>query len=98
MGGQSVTWLEWAGAGGASVPVLLLLFYALRRAKGIVEMYLKAHLEARAERERRATMVAMAASLPEGGAAARFEAGQPAWLFCKHAEPGHQVIVSREAA
>ncbi|MEU7154590.1 hypothetical protein AB0B15_42275 [Streptomyces sp. NPDC045456] len=93
-----MTWLDWAGAGGASVPVLLLLFYALRRTKGIVEMYLRARLEAHAEREQRATMIAMAASLPEGGAAARFEDGQPAWLFHKHTEPEQRVIVTREAA
>lgn len=33
-----------------------------------------------------------------GAAAARFEEGQPVWLFCKHSEPGHWVIASREAA
>ncbi|MFF7656687.1 hypothetical protein ACFZCY_43950 [Streptomyces sp. NPDC007983] len=93
-----MTWLDWVGAGGASVPVLFLLLYALRRAKSIAEMYLKAHLEARAEREQRATMVAMAASLPEGGAAACFEEGQPSWLFYKHAEMGQRAVASREAA
>ncbi|MFC8918307.1 hypothetical protein ACFT5C_21295 [Streptomyces sp. NPDC057116] len=81
-----------------SVPVLLLLLYVARRSKGIIEMYLKAHVQARTEREQRATMVAMAAALPDGGAAARFEEGQPAWLFYKHAEQGRMVIASREAA
>ena len=98
MGGRSVTWLGWMGAGGISVPVLLLMYYTLRRAKSVVEMCLKTFLQARTEREQRATMVAMAAALPQGGAAARFEEGQPAWLFYKHAEPGHRVIVTREAA
>ena len=94
-----MTWSYWLGAGGVSLPVFLLLFYAMRRARGIVEMCLKAHLEARAEREQRATMVAMAQSLPDGGAAARFDQGQPAWLFRKDvAGPGHPAITAREAA
>lgn len=94
-----MAWSYWAGVYGASLPVLFLLFYAMRRAKGMVEMWLKAHLEARAEREQRATMVAMAQSLPDGGAAARFEHGQPSWLFRKDAaDPGRQAIASREAA
>ncbi|WP_262706097.1 MULTISPECIES: hypothetical protein [Streptomyces] len=37
--------------------LLFVLFYAMRRARGIVEMCLKAHIEARAESEQRATMV-----------------------------------------
>lgn len=75
-----MTWLEWAGAGGISIPLLLLAYYALRRTKNAVEMCLEAFLQARTEREQRATMVAMASALPEGGAAARFEEGRPAWL------------------
>ncbi|MFF4355018.1 hypothetical protein [Streptomyces sp. NPDC001530] len=95
-----MTWSNWVGAGGASLPVLFLLYYAMRRARGIVEMLLTAHLAARAEREHRATMVAMAQSLPDGGAAARFEEGQPAWLFRKDAaDPAtHRAIATREAA
>ncbi|MGW5450248.1 hypothetical protein [Streptomyces asiaticus] len=93
-----MTWWYWAGAGG--VPLLLLLFFAMRRAKGVVEMLVKAHIETRAEREQRATMVAMAQSLPDGGAAARFEEGRPAWLFRKDAaDPaGPRAIATREAA
>ncbi|TXJ83358.1 hypothetical protein E2C11_07815 [Streptomyces lavendulae] len=93
-----MTWLEWIGVGGISFPVPFLAYYTRRRTKSSVEMCLKALLQARTEREQRATMVAMAAALPQGGAAARFEEGQPAWLFYKHAEPGHRVIVTREAA
>ncbi|MCP9994443.1 hypothetical protein LUX09_34570 [Streptomyces albogriseolus] len=62
---------------------------------------LKAHIATRAEREQRATMVAMAQSLPDGGAAARFEQGQSAWLFRKNAaDPAdrHRAITTREAA
>lgn len=93
-----MTWSYWAGAGG--VLLLLLLFFAMRRAKGIVEMLVKAYIETRTEREQRATMVAMAQSLPDGGAAARFEEGRPAWLFRKDAaDPaGHRAIATREAA
>ncbi|GHB92450.1 hypothetical protein AB0H69_47350 [Streptomyces phaeochromogenes] len=93
-----MTWSYWAGAGG--IPLLVLLYYAMRRARGIVEMWLEAHLATRAEREQRATMVAMAQSLPDGGAAARFEQGRPAWLFRKDAAgpPGQRAIASREAA
>jgi hypothetical protein len=93
-----MTWSYWAGAGG--VPLLLLLFFAMRRAKGIVEMLVKAYIETRTEREQRATMVAMAQSLPDGGAAARFEEGRSAWLFRKDAaDPaGHRAIATREAA
>ncbi len=61
-------------------------------------MCLKEYLQARTEREQRATMIAMAAALPEGGAAARFEEGQPAWLFYKHSEQGRPAIATREAA
>ncbi|MEU0650397.1 hypothetical protein [Streptomyces umbrinus] len=95
-----MTWSYWVGAGGASLPVLFLLFYAMRRVRGLVEMLLKAHLVTRVEREQRATMVAMAQSLPEGGAAARFEQGQPAWLFRKDtaAPAGDRVAITREAA
>ncbi|MFB6680187.1 hypothetical protein ACFCWG_48965 [Streptomyces sp. NPDC056390] len=95
-----MTWSYWVGAGGASLPVLFLLFYAMRRARGLAEMFLRAHLVTRMEREQRATMVAMAQSLPDGGAAARFEQGQPAWLFRKDtADPaGHRAIATREAA
>ncbi|HEY8983292.1 MAG TPA: hypothetical protein VIU15_27400 [Streptomyces sp.] len=94
-----MTWTYWLGAGGVSLPVLLLLFYAMRRARGIVEMCLRAHHETRAEREQRATMVAMAQSLPEGGAVARFEQGRPAWIFRKEAAGvGQSAITSREAA
>ncbi|MFD4051738.1 hypothetical protein ACFWSF_40925 [Streptomyces sp. NPDC058611] len=95
-----MTWSYWVGAGGLSLPVLFLLFYAMRRARSIVEMLLQAHLATRVEREQRATMVAMAQSLPDGGAAARFEQGQPAWLFRKDtADPaGHRAITTREAA
>lgn len=95
----SMTWSYWVGAGG-SLPVMFLLYYAMRRTRGVVEMFLKAHLEARAEREQRATMVAMAQSLPDGGAAARFEQGRPAWLFRKDAAapPDHPAITTREAA
>ncbi|WP_345045247.1 hypothetical protein [Streptomyces sannanensis] len=83
-----------------SIPVLVLLFFAMRRVKGIVELLVKAHIETRAEREQRATMVAMAQSLPDGGAAARFEQGQPAWLFRKDTaeSAGHRAIATREAA
>lgn len=70
-----VTWSYWAGAGG--VPLLVLLFYGMRRARGIVEMWLAAHLAAQAEREQCATMVAMAQSLPDGGAAARPRTPRP---------------------
>ncbi|WP_326589275.1 hypothetical protein [Streptomyces brevispora] len=93
-----MTWSYWAGAGG--VPLLLLLIFAMRRAKGVVEMLVKAYIETRTEREQRATMVAMAQSLPDGGAAARFEEGRPAWLFRKDAaDPaGHRAIATREAA
>ncbi|MFI9248175.1 hypothetical protein ACIGXF_37730 [Streptomyces sp. NPDC053086] len=93
-----MTWLEWMGAGGISVPLMFLAYYALRRTKSVVEMCLRAYLRARTEREQRATMIAMAAALPEGGAAARFEEGQPAWLFYKHSEQGQVAIVTREAA
>ncbi|MEU1577422.1 hypothetical protein ABZ519_41025 [Streptomyces collinus] len=93
-----MTWLEWMGAGGISVPLMFLAYYALRRTKSAVEMCLKAYLQARTEREQRAMMIAMAAALPEGGAAARFEEGQPAWLFYKHSEQGRPAIVTREAA
>lgn len=95
-----MTWSYWAGAGGVSLPLLVLLFCAMRRARSIVEMLLKAHLVTRVEREQRATMIAMAQSLPDGGAAARFEQGQPAWLFRKDvADPaGHRAITTREAA
>ncbi|MEU6926966.1 hypothetical protein [Streptomyces sp. NPDC046631] len=94
-----MTWSYWAGAGGA-LPVLFLLYYAMRRARGIVEMLVKAHVATRAEREQRATMVAMAQSLPDGGAAARFEQGQPAWLFRKDTvtPASHRAIATREAA
>ncbi|WNI34488.1 hypothetical protein [Streptomyces sp. ITFR-6] len=81
-----MTWLEWTGAGGISIPLVCLAYYALRRTKSGMQMCLKAYLQARAEREQRATMIAMATALPDGGAAARFEEGQPAWLFCKHAD------------
>lgn len=93
-----MTWSYWAGAGG--VPLLLLLFFATRRSKGVVEMLVSAYIGIRAEREQRATMVAMAQSLPDGGAAARFEQGRPAWLFRKDAaDPaGHRAIAAREAA
>lgn len=95
-----MTWSYWAGAGGVSLPVLVLLFFTMRRAKGVVEMLVKALIETRAEREQRATMVAMAQALPDGGAAARFEQGQPAWLFRKDmADPaGPRAIATREAA
>jgi len=94
-----MAWAEMLGVGGASVPVLLLLWYALRRVNAVVEMFLRAHLETHTEREERATMVAVAAALPDGGAAARFQAGQPAWVFYKH--PGqaeHLVLDAGEAA
>lgn len=95
-----MTWSYWVGAGGVSLPVLVLLFFAMRGARGIVEMLVKAHLETRTEREQRATMVAMAQSLPDGGAAARFEQGQPAWLFRKDtSDPAdRRAIATREAA
>ncbi|THA29431.1 hypothetical protein E6W17_39420 [Streptomyces sp. A1547] len=92
-----MTWLEWLGAGGVSVPLMLLLLYAARRTKGVLEVYLKVFLEVRSEREQRATMVAMAQALPEGGSVARFEEGQPAWLFHEHAEPGKRALAAREA-
>ncbi len=75
-----MTWSYWVGAGGLSLPVLVLLVFAMRRAKGVVEMLVKAYIETRTEREQRATMVAMAQSLPNGGAAARFEEGR--WRGC----------------
>ncbi|MEU5137916.1 hypothetical protein [Streptomyces californicus] len=93
-----MTWLEWMGAGGISVPLMFLAYYALRRTKSAVEMCLRAFLQTRTEREQRATMIAVATALPEGGAAARFEEGQPAWLFYKHAEQGPPAIITREAA
>lgn len=94
-----MTWTHWLEVSGVSLPVLLLLFYAMRHARSIVEMCLRAHHETRAEREQRATMVAMAQSLPEGGAVARFEQGRPAWIFRKEAGGSEQsAIASREAA
>ncbi|WP_097984169.1 hypothetical protein [Streptomyces sp. f150] len=93
-----MTWLEWMGAGGISIPVLLLAYFALRRTKSALEMCLQVFLHTRTEREHRATMIAMAAALPQGGAAARFEEGQPTWLFYKYSEPGPRAIASREAA
>ncbi|MFF3359239.1 hypothetical protein ACFYWN_43195 [Streptomyces sp. NPDC002917] len=94
-----MTWSHWVGAGGA-LPVMLLLYYAMRRVRGVVEMLVKAYIETRMEREHRATMVAMAHSLPDGGAMARFEQGQPAWLFRKDTadRAGHRAIATREAA
>ncbi|MDW4910697.1 hypothetical protein RB628_36590 [Streptomyces sp. ADMS] len=93
-----MTWSYWVGAGG--VPLLVLLVFAMRRVKGVVEMLVKAYIETLTEREQRATMVAMAQSLPDGGAAARFEEGRPTWLFRKDAaDPaGHRAIATREAA
>ncbi|MGW5063010.1 hypothetical protein ACWEQ2_37900 [Streptomyces sp. NPDC004096] len=94
-----MTWSYWVGAGGASLRALILLYYAMRRTRGIVEILVKAHTVTRVEREQRATMVAIAQSLPDGGAAARFEQGQPAWLFRKDTAPAnHQAIATREAA
>ncbi|WP_259454421.1 hypothetical protein [Streptomyces ginkgonis] len=93
-----MTWLGWAGAGGITIPVLFLAFYAVRRTKSVIELYLNARLRASVEREQRATMVAMAAALPEGGVAARFEEGQSAWLFYKCPDSGQRVLTSREAA
>lgn len=93
-----MTWLDWTGVGGVSIPVLLLAYYALRRTKSALEMCLKVFLQTRTEREQRATMIAMAAAMPQGGAAARFEEGRPAWLFYKASEPDYRVIASREAA
>nr|WSW64609.1 hypothetical protein OG513_39430 [Streptomyces sp. NBC_00998] len=77
---------------------MLLLLYAARRTKGMLEVYLKAFLEVRSEREQRTTMVAMAQALPEGGSVARFEEGQPAWLFHTRAEPGKRALAARETA
>ncbi|MGW6752204.1 hypothetical protein [Streptomyces sp. NPDC055006] len=45
----------------------------MRRLRGLAEMFLRAHLVTRMEGEQRATMVAMARSLPDCVAAARFE-------------------------
>jgi hypothetical protein len=64
-GGRSVTWLEWTGAGGISIPLLFLAYYALRRTRSAMEMCLTAYLQTRAEPEQRATMIAMAAALPD---------------------------------
>ncbi|WP_431985240.1 hypothetical protein [Streptomyces qinglanensis] len=82
------------------LPALLLLYYAMRRLRGIVEMLVETHIADRAEREQRATMVATAQSLPEGGAAARFDRGRPSWLFRKDpAEAaGPRAVATREAA
>ncbi|PSK68029.1 hypothetical protein C6W96_34675 [Streptomyces sp. CS149] len=93
-----MTWSYWVGAGG--IPLLFLLVSVMRRTRGITEMLVKAHVETRVEREQRATMVAMAQALPDGGAAACFEEGRPAWLFRKEAaDPaGHRAITTREAA
>ncbi|MBH5338810.1 hypothetical protein IHE55_30175 [Streptomyces pactum] len=93
-----MTWSYWVGAGG--VPLLFLLVFVMRRTRGITELLVKAHIETRVEREQRATMVAMAQALPDGGSAVRFEEGRPAWLFRKDtADPaGHRAITSREAA
>ncbi|GAA2267175.1 hypothetical protein GCM10010145_47040 [Streptomyces ruber] len=53
-----MTWSYWLAAGGVSLPALLLLFYAVRHARSIVETCLRAYLESRVAREQRATMVA----------------------------------------
>ncbi|OKH92342.1 hypothetical protein AB852_25890 [Streptomyces uncialis] len=52
-------------AGGMSVPVLLLVYYVLCCTRSAAGMCLKAFLVARAEREQRATVIAMAAALPQ---------------------------------
>lgn len=93
-----MTWSYWVGAGGA--PLLVLLVFVMRRTRGITEMLVKAYVETRLEREQRATMIAMAQALPDGGAAACFEEGRPAWLFRKEtADPAdHRAITTREAA
>ncbi|MGP4004622.1 hypothetical protein [Streptomyces sp. 8N706] len=78
-----MTWLEIAGAGGASVPLVLLLLYAGRRVAAAMERCLESHQARLAEREQRASIVAAAGVLPSGGAVVQFEAGQPDWLVWK---------------
>lgn len=77
-------WPEVLGAGEGAAPLLLMSWYVVYRVNRVVEMCLRAHLDVRAEHEERATMVAVADSLPVGGIAVRFEAGRPAWTLHKH--------------
>ncbi|MFI0862233.1 hypothetical protein ACH4RA_18565 [Streptomyces smyrnaeus] len=95
-----MAWVDWWGAGGVPVSLMLGLvaWMPARWALGMVEMWLRARLDARAEREERATMLAVAGALQEGGAAARFAEGQPSWIFYKNTVSSRPALDPGEAA
>jgi len=97
-----MAWVGYWGVGGvsasASLLVGLVVWLSARWLCGVLEMWVRAHLDTQAEREERATILAVADALTDGGAAARFADGQPTWIFYKNPVLPHRALDTREAA
>ncbi len=94
-----MAWPELLGEGGTLIPLLALAMCVVRRVDRVIELCLRARIESRAEYEDRTTMTAVAAALPQGGAAVRFRSGQPDWVIYKHyAGTGQPALYRGEAA
>ncbi|MEU9039370.1 hypothetical protein AB0D45_31300 [Streptomyces sp. NPDC048352] len=77
--------------------LLFLLLYAVRKLLGAVDLCVAAHQERLAEREQRASLIAVAEALPHGGLAVQYEQGQLDWLLLKPPPtPGADGVVPLE--
>lgn len=94
-----MAWVGLWGVGGmASLLLGAVAWLSVRRLPGLLEMWVRARLDARAEREERATVLAVADALDHGGGAARFADGQPAWVFYKSSSVDRSALDTREVA
>jgi hypothetical protein len=82
-----VLWSPLVGAGGAGVPLALVLLFAGRRLVTAVELVLRMQHTVVMERERRTTLIDIARVLPSGGAVVQYERGQPQWAVWIPAAP-----------
>ncbi|KOU65104.1 hypothetical protein ADK90_28020 [Streptomyces sp. XY413] len=78
-----MNWPDIAGLGVVGSSLLLLLLYATRKLLGAVDVCVSAHQERLAEREQRASLIAVAEALPDGGLAVQYDQGQLDWVLLK---------------
>ncbi|MFE2246660.1 hypothetical protein [Streptomyces lavendulae] len=90
-----MNWPDIAGFGLGS-SLLFLLLYAVRKLLGAVDLCVAAHQERLAEREQRASLIAVAQALPDGGLAVQYEQGQLDWLLLKPPPTGIGVFMPLE--
>ncbi|MDJ0386180.1 hypothetical protein [Streptomyces sp. G-G2] len=78
-----MNWPDIAGLGVVGSSLFLLLLYATRKLLNAVDVCVSAHQDRLAEREQRASLIAVAEALPDGGLAIQYDKGQLDWVLLK---------------